>query len=239
MRYAILLGIGLLFGSCTTETTDNNVLTKTEVAEGWKLLFDGQSTKGWHLYNKGDTASKWIVSQGELICDPHKKDGIFGDLITDQNFKDFELTIDWKVGKGGNSGVLFNVNEQTAYAATFATGLEMQLLDNAHAEKRHQVDSSHWAGCLYAVDCIAANSKPKAFGEWNTSRIVQQNGLVSFWLNGLKTYEEQTLTPAFKEKIKLSGMKAHLNFAKYPDGKIALQNHTDSIAFRNIKIRAL
>ncbi len=224
---------------CISESNKQNTLSEREQAEGWQLLFDGQSLAGWHIYNQGSIESKWVVSDGELVCDPNKQEGLFGDLVTDRDFQDFELKLEWKVTKGGNSGLLFNVYEDTAYAASFATGLEMQLLDNAHAEKRHQDDSTHWAGCLYAVDCISANSQPRPFGEWNESRIIQQNGQVSFWLNGQLTFEQETQLDSFKEMVKNSGMKAYPDFAKYPSGRIALQNHTDSVSFRNIKIREL
>ncbi|SFT01606.1 3-keto-disaccharide hydrolase [Sphingobacterium wenxiniae] len=238
MRIIALFLICLQLIACTT-TEKQNTLSATEQEENWQLLFDGQSLQGWHIYNKGTVESKWVAHNGELVCDPKKKESIFGDLVTDKTYQDFELKLEWKVNRGGNSGIFVNVMEDSIYAATFATGLEMQLLDNENAEKRHQIDSTHWAGCLYAVDCIASNSKPRPYGQWNESRIVQKNGKVSFWLNGKLTFEQETQIESFQEMVKSSGMKAYPDFAKYPSGKIALQNHTDSIAFRNIKIREL
>jgi len=170
---------------------------------------------------------------------PRKQGGIFGDLVTDSSFRDFELSLEWKIAKGGNSGIFINVQEDTAYAAVFVTGLEMQLLDNANAEPRHQADSTHWAGCLFGVDCLAHNSHPKPYGEWNESRIVQRDGKVGFWLNGKLTFERDVQTEAFLQRIKSSKMKVHPDLGKFHSGKIALQNHTDSVAFRNIKIRSL
>jgi len=239
MKYIFYIFLGLWLYACGSKTAQQNTLTETEIAENWQLLFDGKTLEGWHLYNKGNAASKWTISNGELVCDPKKQEGVFADLITDRSFQDFELTLEWKVSKGGNSGIFVNVQEDTAYAAAFATGLEMQLLDNANAEKRHQVDSTHWAGCLYAVDCFAQNSSPYAYGEWNESRIVQKDGKVSFWLNGKLTFEQETRTDSFREMVDNSNMKVYADFAKYPSGKIALQNHTDSVSFRNIKIREL
>ncbi len=225
--------------SCTSSKEAPNQLSQAESDAGWRLLFDGNTLQGWHLYNKGNIDSKWTVSNGELVCDPKKKEGIFGDLVTDSVYDDFDLTLEWKVAKGGNSGVFVNVQEDSSFAATFATGLEMQLLDNEYAEHRHQIDSAHWAGCLYAVTCNGEASKPKPFNTWNKSRIVQKDGKVSFWLNDMLTFEDNVQSEAFQEGIKRSGMKAYASFGKYAAGRIALQNHTDSVAFRNIKIKRL
>ncbi|TDS08401.1 3-keto-disaccharide hydrolase [Sphingobacterium paludis] len=235
IQSSILLAVSLFLMACSSQEEQNQLTTEEQEA-GWHLLFDGKTLSGWHVYNKGNMDSKWTVNNGELLCDPTKKEGIFGDLITDSVYENFDLQLEWKVTKGGNSGVFINVKEDSSYAATFATGLEMQLLDNSNAEARHQTDSTHWAGCLYAVDCIAQNSYPNPHGHWNTSRIVQKNGKVSFWLNNKLTFERQTQTDDFKQMIASSGMKAYPDFAKYPSGQIALQNHTDSVSFRNIKI---
>src|SRR5690606_27474316 len=123
--------------------------------------------------------SKWTVNDGVLLCDPHHE-GIFGDLVSDNDYENFELSFDWRVSKGGNSGVFINVQEDSSYAAVFATGLELQLLDNEFAEPRHQNDSTHWAGCLYDVDCISQNSSSNPYGEWNQAKVRQQNGKVTF-----------------------------------------------------------
>jgi len=239
MKFLTLPFIFLTLIGCNYSTPEANQLSKQEEDSGWKLLFDGSTLKGWHLYNKGDIDSKWTVNNGELVCDPKKKEGIFGDLVTDSLYQDFDLTLEWKVAKGGNSGVFVNVQEDTSFAATFATGLEMQLLDNQYAEHRHQIDTTHWAGCLYAVECNGENSKPEPFNIWNKSRIVQKDGKVSFWLNDALTFEGQVQSQAFQQVIQHSGMKAYPNFGKFESGRIALQNHTDSVAFRNIKIKKL
>ncbi|MDM1047146.1 3-keto-disaccharide hydrolase [Sphingobacterium hotanense] len=201
-------------------------------------IFNGKNLDGFHIYNQAKTNSKWKVSDGAILCDP-KSDGIFGDLVTDQEFENFELSFEWWVKKGGNSGVFINVKEDTAYAATFATGLEMQLLDNANAEHRHQIDSTHWAGCLYSVECNSQNSKPKPYGEWNTAKIIQNKGIVSFWLNDKLTFQDDINSAAFAKKVANSNMKNYPAFNTFKKGKIAFQNHTDSVGFRNIRIKSL
>jgi len=232
MPWAII--VSLAFTSCNqnpSSTSNNNTSDSAS-------FFNGKDLTGWHVYNRGNMESKWKIDNGELICDPKEK-GEFGDLISDKDYENFELNFEWKVKKGGNSGVFINVKEDSSYAATFATGLEMQLLDNANAEQRHQIDSTHWAGCLYSVECIGSNSKPNPFGEWNKGKIKQQNGQVTFWLNDKITFQDSINTPAFKEKVANSNMKNYPAFATFPKGKIAFQNHTDSVSFKNIEIREL
>lgn len=204
----------------------------------WFPLFNGNNLDGFHIYNQAKVPSKWKVVNMTLLCDP-SSDGIFGDLITDQEYENFELEFDWMVKKGGNSGVFINVKEDSSYAATFATGLEMQLLDNANAEERHQVDSTHWAGCLYSVDCLSSNSKPEPYGQWNIARIIQDKGIVSFYLNDKLTFKADINSPAFLEKVAHSNMKNYPAFNSFKKGKIAFQNHTDSVGFRNIRIKKL
>lgn len=199
-------------------------------------FFNQTDLSGWHVYNRGQIESKWTVVNGDLLCDP-KKDGVFGDLVSDRDYEEFEMEFEWKVGKGGNSGVFINVQEDSAYAAVFATGLEMQLLGNEFSEPRHQVDSTHWAGCLYAVDCIGSNSKPRPYGKWNQAKILQKDGHVTFWVNGEMTFDQDVHTADFEEKVRNSNMKNYPDFGKFSSGKIAFQNHTDSVAFRNIRIK--
>ncbi|MCL7988717.1 DUF1080 domain-containing protein [Sphingobacterium sp. lm-10] len=239
MRILFNILIILMISSCAQRDKKQAIAKQEHKVGEWNDLLIGDSLAGWHLYNAGNVVSKWKVDQGELTCDPHKADGIFGDLITDDDYEDFELALEWKVNKGGNSGILINVKEDSAYAATFATGLEMQLLDNQYAELRHQRDSTHWAGCLYSVDCLAENSLPLPYGQWNKARIVQQKGKVSFWLNEKLTFEREINSPAFQELVSNSPITAYPDFGKYPSGKIALQNHTDSVSFRNIRIKQL
>ena len=208
-------------------------------ADDWKSLFDGKSLNGWHVYNQGKAASKWIAKNGELQCNPEMEKGVFGDLITDKSYENFDLTYEWKISKGGNSGVFINVQEEEKYGATFTTGLEMQLLDNENGESRHKENPTHWAGMLYDVTGNNANSDPKPFGEWNQSRIKQQDGKVTFWLNGKVTADVDLNGQDWKNALAKSELGKLDDYAKFRKGKIALQNHTDKVAFRNMKIKEI
>ncbi len=239
MRVIFNILLILTLASCA-QSENKQAMIKQDLGAGeWNNLLSNDSLQGWHIYGQGAVSSKWKMDGSELVCDPRKTDGTFGDLVTDRSYQDFELELEWKVSKGGNSGILINVEEDSSYAATFATGLEMQLLDNEFAEARHQRDSTHWAGCLYSVDCIAVNSNPLPYGEWNKARVVQNKGKLSFWLNDKLTFERVIDSDDFRGLVNKSPIKAYPDFGKYSSGKIALQNHTDSVAFRNIRIKEL
>ncbi|WP_051293132.1 3-keto-disaccharide hydrolase [Olivibacter sitiensis] len=212
-----------------------NTLSNSEKKDGWKLLFDGKSTKGWHTYLKDGVGNAWRVEDGALTFDPTASER--GDIVTDDIYGDFELSIDWKISLGGNSGIIFNVQEKPEFNATYLTGIEMQVLDNIEAGDRHI--PNHLAGSLYDLIGNAEVSKPKAVGEWNTARIHQKDGEITLWLNDVKTASVKRGSSTWDELIANSKFKDWKDFAKYDSGKIALQDHGNKVAFRNIKIRKL
>ena len=144
---------------------------------------------------------------------------------------------DWKISEGGNSGIIFDIKEDTAYRATYQTGAEMQVLDNIKAEDNKQ--ENHLAGLLYDMSGTAALSKPKPVGEWNQARIIQNNGHLTLYFNGTKTLDVQVGSDEWKAMLANSKFKNWKNFMTSPKGKIAFQNHGHEVAFRNIKIRPL
>lgn len=210
-----------------------NSLSHTERKEGYKLLFDGKTTNGWHIYN-GHDAGAWHVDKGALQPDTQATSGQ-ADLITNKEYTNFELKLDWKIPFGGNSGVIFSVHEDKAYDATYLTGMEMQVLDDKNAEDNKK--ANHLAGSLY--DMIAPAHHAKPFGEWNSIIIKKLNGHLTFWLNGQKVVETQIGSPEWKELIKKSKFSTWKGFAAYATGHIALQYHGAAVAFRNIRIKEL
>ena len=212
-----------------------NTLTQKEKAEGWVLLFDGKTTAGWHTYNKYGVSAGWKVVDGALVMDPSVKGA--GDIVTDNEYENYEFVTDWKISEGGNSGIIFDIKEDTAFHATYQTGAEMQVLDNVKAEDNKK--ENHLAGLLYDMSGTAALSKPKPAGEWNQARIVQNNGHLQFYFNGVKTLDVQIGSDEWKALIANSKFKNWKNFMTSPKGKIAFQDHGHEVAFRNIKIRPL
>ena len=216
-----------------------NTLTKKEKKEGWKLLFDGKTTNGWHTYLRDTVGSKWQVVDGAIVFDQTKPRSGGGDLVTNEAYENYELNLEWKVAKGSNSGIIFDVQEDPKYGATYTTGPEMQVLDNIDADDNKK--ENHLAGCLYDMAGDASVSKPKPVGEWNKVRLIQDKGHLTFYLNGIKTFEGQIGSEEWKKMIENSKFKDDYfaDFAKVAKGKIALQEHPGSSYWRNIKIRML
>lgn len=215
-----------------------NTLTEEEKAAGWQLLFDGSTKNGWHIYNKKSDGAAWTVVDGALFLDSnYKVDGKRaggGDIVTDSAYENFELSLEWKIDKGGNSGIIFLVNEDKKYEASYYTGPEMQVLDNdAHSDAK--IDK-HRAGDLY--DLIASNPQTvKPVGEWNAVKIIMNNGALEFHLNGTKVMSTTMWDDNWKKMVANSKFKAWKDFGTYKKGHIVLQDHGDPVWYRNIKIK--
>jgi hypothetical protein len=209
-----------------------------EKKDGWVLLFDGQSTNGWHTYNKNTVAPIWKVVDGSIMLDPKARTkGGGGDLVTDDEFENYEFSTEWRITEEGNSGIIFNIKEDKKYANTYSTGLEMQVLDNIKASDNKK--PNHLAGLLYDLTGTADLSKPKPVGEWNVARIIQKNGHLTFYFNGIKTLDIQEGSDEWKNLVANSKFKGWPDFAATPKGKIAFQDHGHEVAFRNVKIRKI
>jgi len=227
--------IGLAIACFAFKGGQNNSLSKTERANGWRLLFDGHSTAGWHLYNSTAPFTVWKAKNGELVCDPLDKSGA-GDLVTDQEFKNFDLKFDWKLPKGGNSGVFVNVLERKEIPTAWASGPEYQLLDNANPDfAKPQLRS----GCLFSLAPQKNPVKSRPSDTWNHSEIKQVNGKVKFYLNGLLTAEEDFSSKAWTDKVAKSHFSKFPEFGKNIEGRISLQDWATGVAFRNLKIKSL
>jgi hypothetical protein len=228
---------GAVLSSCS-HTEDQTNLSEQEKAEGWKVLFDGKTLTGWHVFNKSTRPSAWSVDSGMLICNPHAKNVKHGDLVTDKVYGDFELLFDWRITKGGNSGLFVNVQEKPEFGATFATGPEYQLVDETHAEPGYLNDLTHKSAAIFGVLPNNTATSPKA-GEWNHSKILQKNGKMVFWLNGAETVNTDIRSEQWKKAVAGGSMSRYPAFAITVTGHIAVQDLTTGVAFRNIKIKEL
>lgn len=218
----------------------NNTLSSAERSEGWTLLFDGQTTSGWHTYGKpGAIGNAWKVEDGTLHFDAAAKKvsaNQGGDIVTDEDFDNFHLKLEWKISPKGNSGIMFYVHEDTnQYKQTYHTGPEMQVLDNTgHADAQI---NKHRAADLY--DLITAKETVKPVGEWNLAEIKADKGRLQFYLNGEEVLSTTMWDEAWRTMIANSKFKEWPGFGTYKKGKIALQDHGDDVWYRNIKIRKL
>lgn len=215
-----------------------SIMQTSHAQKGFKPLFDGKTTKGWHSYGKTSAGAGWKVDDKVLHFDPEAaKNGQGGDLVTNAEFENFHLKLDWKIAPNGNSGILFYVNENAdKYKETFNTGLEMQVLDNdGHPDGKI---TKHRAGDLY--DLIQSKSEPvKPVGEWNKAEIISQNGKLTLILNGVKVVETVLWNDNFKNLIVGSKFASWPGFGTFKKGRIALQDHGNNVWFRNIVIKEL
>jgi hypothetical protein len=225
-----------MFSSCTEENGQNNHLTEAEIKEGWVLLFDGRSTEGWHLYNKGKITSAWKAENGELFC--NAEDSLLhGDLISDQEYGNFDLKFEWKIPRLGNSGVFINVLEREDVPYAWSSGPEYQLLEKTHPD--YDKSPVKRPGCLYGFAPQTNAVEPKPTGEWNQSAIKQVNGKIEFYLNGVLTAQEDFTSQAWNDTVNKTGFKDFPEFGKHTRGHIGLQFWSRGISFRNIKIKEL
>lgn len=195
----------------------------------WIVLFDGSSTSAWRGYQKQELPSGWQVVDSALT-----RVGPGGDIITRDQFGDFELELEWKVPPKGNSGIMYRVTE--ADSNTYRTGPEMQVLDDAgHPDGKDRLTS---AGSNYALYAAPAGVVKPA-GEWNSVRIVARGAHIEHWLNGQKVVEYELWSPDWEAKVKASKFAAWPGYGRATRGHIALQDHGDRVAFKNIRIREL
>jgi hypothetical protein len=228
----------LFLGSCSNHAGEHNILSDQEKKEGWTLLFDGSTMTGWHIFNRGNIPSAWSVDSASLVCNPHAKNVKHGDLVTDKEYENFDLTFDWKISEAGNSGLFINVQERPELGTTFSTGPEYQLLDDQHSEKDYLSNPSHKAAAIFGVIPNNTNTIPTS-GVWNHSRILQQNGKVTFWLNGVLTVQTDFHSDEWKKSVAASSMSHYPEFGAATKGHIAVQDWTNGVSFRDIKIKEL
>ena len=229
MRLSAVLGVGFVMLACVTGRAADNKLTGAEKEAGWELLFDGESLKGWRNYGKPDGPKQgWVVESGILKC---VANGHGGDIVSVEQFTDFDLEWDWSIPAKANNGIKYLVNEKRPSAP----GQEYQMIDDAIvAEKPKQSTASFY-------DVLAPDPKKplKPVGEWNHSRVLLKGNHVEHWLNGKKVLEYELGSPELKAAI------AKSKFSKFPDfgekitGPILLTEHHDEASFKNIKIREL
>ena len=226
-----------LMSSCSSEEGAPNQLTSQEKKDGWQLLFDGSTLKGWHLYNRGDAPSAWIVQNGELYCQPIFDTTEHGDLVSDQEFENYEFAFEWKISEGGNSGVFINVLEREDIPRAWSSGPEYQLLEKSHPD--YAISPTKRPGALYGLYPPANPVEGKPAGAWNQSLIKQVDGKIEFHLNGVLTAQEDFNSSHWKELVADSGFKTFPEFGKHVQGHIALQDWSKGISFRNLKIKPL
>ena len=242
MNFVKIGAAALLMGIAASCAPSHNTLTKKEAAEGWVLLFDGETTNGWRNYNSTDPNTAWHVVDGCLQAKGSGDDAT-GYIVTEKEYENFILSWDWKLSKGGNSGMIYHVVESPRFSVPYVTGPEYQLIDvEGWEEANAPTKLEEWQklGVDYAMH-LPDQSKMKVNpqGEWNNSMIVFDNGHVEHWLNGEKSVEFEAWTDDWFAR-KASGKWGNATeYGLASKGVICLQDHGYPASFRNIKIKEL
>lgn len=232
-KLTTLLILGLVLVAWNSNAQHLNKLTQKEINEGWELLFDGENMDHWRCYKK-DQVQGWDVS-GHAMTALGLGHGKGGDIISKETYKDFELYLEWRSGENANSGIFFHVKEAPQYGTVYMTGPEYQLLDDVGSPNAKKV---HVSGANYDVH-PPVFGQVKTLDEWNTTKIIVNDGHVIHYLNGRKVVEYEMWTDEWYEMKNNSKWKNAEGYGKYKEGHIALQDHGGVMSFRNIKIRKL
>jgi len=221
-------------------STDSTAITDTSVMQSstdteWISLFDGTTLNGWHAFGE-TSAGKWSADSNTIHFNAASK-AEDGDLVSNDSFANFDLKLDWKISKAGNSGILFYVQDDKAkYEDTYKTGPEMQVLDDELNDDNKT--PSHHAGSLY--DMIQATpGAVKPADEWNAVEIVSNNGKLDFYLNGVHVVNTTIWDDDWKKMVAGSKFKQWPAFGTFKEGHIALQDHGHDVWFRNVMIKKL
>jgi hypothetical protein len=206
----------------------DGLLTTAAQQSGWRSLFDGKTTAGWRGYRQKAIPDGWKVANGALT-----RAGTGGDIITIDQFGDFELTLEWNVAAGGNSGIFFRVTEDAEVMWHGAP--EIQVIDNAY---KGGLKPEQTAGANYDLHAPARDvTRPP--GTWNDMRILVKGNYVEQWLNGVKVVEYELGSEDWQRRVRASKFRDYPSYGKAARGHIGLQDHGDKVAYRNIRIREL
>ena len=219
-----------------------NALTAEEKSGGWQLLFDGSTLDGWKRYGHDTIGPLWSVKDGAIVCDgkglTEGTAGIGGSLMTTRQFGNFDLSLEWKISPGGNSGILYHVVEKPEYKHDYETGPEYQVMDDG-GWPGEPLKPAQLAGSNYDMFEAPPTKKLMPVGEWNHARLVYNNGHVEHWLNGEKVVEFDENSEEFQKRYKASKWPEYPGWNKSKVGAISLQDHGAAVYYRNIKIKEL
>jgi len=243
-----LLLMSIVFCIVTARAQDKpdkekiNQVTQTEKNFGWYLLFDGKTLKGWRGFHSDQVPPGWVVENGciKKVKAQGELGQAGGDLITIQQFDNFEFQIEWKISSGGNSGIKYLVSESLPPEGKSAISFEYQVLDDInHPDAKKGINGNRTSGALYDLIPPSSEKKLNPVGEFNQTKIVVRDKHIEHWLNGVKVLEFERGSDEFKQHIAQSKFKETKGFGETARGHILLQDHGDEVWYRSIKVRQL
>ena len=240
---SLLLAVATLFIAASAQNkTPVNQLTGAEKAGGWRLLFDGKSFDGWRGFHSDKVPAGWAMEDGCIKKVPAQGElgQAGGDLITVDQFDNFEFSIEWKLSKGANSGIKYLISESLPPTGRSGIGFEYQVLDDEnHPDAKAGIAGNRTAGSLYDLIAASKDKKLNPVSEFNLTRIVVKGNHIEHWLNDVKVLEFERGGEKLKQHIAESKFKNTKGFGETAKGHILLQDHGDAVWYRNIKIRTL
>ncbi|HEV3270886.1 MAG TPA: DUF1080 domain-containing protein [Candidatus Methylacidiphilales bacterium] len=220
-----------------------NTLSPREKQDGWRLLWDGKTTNGWRSARSADfPMNTWHIKDGVLTVEESggKQSAAGGDIITLENFSNFDLKVNFKITPGANSGIKIFVDPSLSKGSGAAIGLEYQILDDErHPDAKLGRDGDRTMASLYDLIPASSTKHPNPIGEWNHAEIISRGNHVEHWLNGQKVLEYERGSPEFRRLVAISKFKKWPHFGELPEGPILLQDHGNEVSFQNIKIKVL
>ena len=238
MKKKVLIAIAIItscLGMISFYQPKDNALTQSEKKSGWELLFDGKTLNGWRMYQNKLTDC-WGAKNGELYCKGSEtnKTDLRTDIITAEQYGDFELSIDWKIAPESNSGIMYHVTEQ--YDVPYLSGPEYQIIDDIGFPEK--LEDWQKTGADYAM--YPASTRPtNPVGQYNTSRIIVKGAHQEYWLNNVKVVDFEAFTPDWENRKATGKWKIAPDYGIAKKGYICLQDHGGGVWFKNIKIRKL
>jgi hypothetical protein len=222
------------------EAAAPNTLSAAEKAAGWRLLFDGKTSKGWRGLNRPDFPAdgRWAIDDGAI----HRVNGgkHVCDLVTSEEFDSFDLRWEWKISEAGNSGLKYLVDESIGKHKDDGVGFEYQMLDDArHPDATKGKDGNRTTGSLYDLIPAAKTKVLHAPGEWNESRVVVDGNHIEHWLNGGKVLSYERGSAEFKKLVAESKFKEIPRFGEVARGHLLLQDHGNEVFVRSVKIKTV
>ena len=237
-----LIVVTLIIAASAQNEKPINQLTNAEKSAGWRLLFDGKTFNGWRGFHSDKVPEGWAIENGciKKMQAEGELGRAGGDLITVDQFDNFEFSVEWKISQGGNSGIKYLVSESLPPSGRSAVSFEYQVLDDKnHPDAKAGIAGNRTSGSLYDLIPASKAKVLKPVGEFNLTRILIKGNHIEHWLNGVKVVEFERGSENLKQHIAESKFKTTKGFGEIAKGHILFQDHGNAVWFRNIKVRAL